>query len=93
MSLPAPHARAQPVFATSAFWTTTLQGGRLQREPSAEVHAKTLGTTTTLCGQSTLSWSKFWHISFAAVRHDRCPQCSDVLVGRAEPVGPTRRVG
>lgn len=82
-----PHARLQPAFATSAFWTTTLQEGRPCREPSAQVHAKTLGTTTTLCGQSTLSWSKFWHISFASVRHDRCPQCSDALIGRDRPTG------
>ena len=93
MTLPSSRGRAQPVFATSAFWTMTLQEGRLQREPSAQVHAKTWGTTTTLCGQSTRSWSKFLHINFAAVRQDRCPQCSDVLVGRVEPVGPTRRVG
>ena len=72
-------ARLQPVFAASAFWTTTLHDGRLRREPSGQVHGKTLGTTTTLCGKSTLSWSMFWHINFASVQHDRCPQCAYAL--------------
>jgi hypothetical protein len=82
MTTSLPRRPAQPVFATSAFWTTTLERGLLHREPSVLVHAKTLGTTTTICGQSTLSWTKFWHIKFAAVRHDRCPTCTDVLIGR-----------
>lgn len=76
--------RAHLAFATSPFWSMTLQEGRVQREPSLQVHAKTMGTTKTLCGQSTLSWVKFWDVSFSTVRTDRCPRCIEVLIARTD---------
>ena len=30
----------------------------------------------TLCGQSALSWFKFWDLPFVTVRNDRCPRCT-----------------
>ncbi|WP_133241151.1 hypothetical protein [Nocardioides gansuensis] len=80
----ASHEQARSAFATSPFWSTTLQEGRLQREPTLQVHAKTMGTAKTLCGQSTLSWAKFWDVSFATVRTDRCPRCIEALITRTD---------
>lgn len=77
-----PRKSTPAVFATSAFWTTTTRDGRSRREPSSLVHGKAMGTTRTLCGQSSLSWSKFWDVSFATVRVDRCPQCTAVMASR-----------
>jgi hypothetical protein len=75
-------ATKHSVFATSAFWTATTRDGWPRREPSSTVHGKTMGTTLTLCGQSTLSWSKFWDIGFQTVRVDRCPGCTAVMAKR-----------
>jgi hypothetical protein len=80
----APHEQARSAFATSPFWSTTLQEGQLRREPSLQVHAKTMGATNTLCGQSTLSWAKFWDVSFATIRTGRCPRCIEVLIARTD---------
>jgi hypothetical protein len=74
--------RKDSVFATSAFWTSTTRDGWPRREPSLTVHGKAMGTTMTLCGQSTLSWPKFWDIGFETVRAGRCPRCTTLMVMR-----------
>jgi hypothetical protein len=70
------------VFATSCFSRTQLVRGQLRKEPAPQVHAKTMGTTVTLCGKSALSWFKFLDISFITVRSDRCPECIDAVARR-----------
>lgn len=70
------------VFATARFSRSQQVGGHLRREPASRVHAKTMGTTVTLCGQSALSWFKFWDIAFVTVRADRCPACNNALASR-----------
>jgi hypothetical protein len=70
------------VFATACFSRTRQVDGRSVSVPASQVHAKTMGTTTTLCGQSALSWFKFWDIPFVRVRADRCPRCTDVFQRR-----------
>lgn len=65
------------VFATTNFAQTRAMDG--QREPAALTHAKTMGSITTLCGRSTLSWFKFWDISFASVTTERCRQCTSII--------------
>ena len=70
------------VFATSCFSRTQLIRGQVRREPASQVHAKTMGTTVTLCGQSALSWFKFWDIAFVTVRGDRCPDCTNAVATR-----------
>jgi hypothetical protein len=65
-------------FATSAFATTSLVGGELERVPASEAHAKLLGTTVAVCGRSTLTWFKFWAQPFKSVTGPRCREC---LVG------------
>jgi hypothetical protein len=70
------------VFATTAF-TRVLPDGRPAPGAGAPVHAKTMGTLTTLCGMTTVSWSKFYDVAFASVAMDRCPRCEHVLVAEA----------
>jgi hypothetical protein len=67
---------APAVFVTANFSREEVVPGGLRRLPASEIHAKTMGSTTTLCGRSTLSWFKFWDISFASARGDRCGQCT-----------------
>ena len=64
-----------PVFATARFSRTERVAGRIAHMPASQVHAKVMGTTMTMCGQSALSWFKFWDIDFADVTSDHCPRC------------------
>ncbi|PUA80126.1 hypothetical protein [Nocardioides currus] len=73
---------SQAAFATATFTETRRVGGEWRQVPASRVHAKTMGSTVTLCGQSTLSWFKFWDIAFVTVQSDRCPQCTDALAQR-----------
>jgi hypothetical protein len=68
------------VFATARFSHAQIASGHAGRGPQSLVHAKTMGTMSTLCGQSTFSWFKFWDLAFTSVRLDRCPSCSSALV-------------
>ena len=77
--------RASSVFATATFSRFGSAPGGERRLPASQVHAKTMGTTTTLCGESTLSWYKFWDLAFASVLDDRCPQCAMALDERLDP--------
>lgn len=70
------------VFATARFSRMQQAGGHVRREPASQVHAKTMGTTVTLCGQSALSWFKFWDIDFMTVRAGRCPDCTSAVASR-----------
>lgn len=56
-----------------------MVAGECLREPASEVHAKVIGTPFTLCGQSALTWVKFWDTPFWAVRGSRCLQCVEAL--------------
>ncbi|EGD43941.1 hypothetical protein NBCG_01809 [Nocardioidaceae bacterium Broad-1] len=63
------------VITTAAFSHPGYVGGRATDVPISEVHAKKTGTITTLCGQSALTWFKFWEVPFATVLGNRCPRC------------------
>jgi hypothetical protein len=67
---------APAVFVTANFSREELVPGGLRRLPASEMHAKTMGSNTTLCGRSTLSWFKFWEISFASAQGERCGPCT-----------------
>jgi hypothetical protein len=70
------------VFATACFSNTRVVAGRPVSEPASQVHAKTMGTTNALCGQSALSWFKFWHVPFVTVQTDRCAECTAAFESR-----------
>lgn len=69
------HTNAHAVLTTAAFSRPGLIDGRATNIPASQVHAKKTGTITTLCGQSALTWTKFWEVPFASVLSDRCPRC------------------
>lgn len=82
MTVQSPIAR-QAFFATARFSQAQLAAGHAGQGPESLVHAKTMGTMATLCGESTLSWFMFWDLAFTNVRLDRCPMCSSAIVERS----------
>lgn len=68
------------VFATARFSQVQLAAGCAGQGVESLVHAKTMGTMATLCGESTFSWFKFWDLAFTTVRLNRCPVCSSAMV-------------
>lgn len=64
------------VFATSNFTRKQWVQGWEVHQPTDVVHGKLMGTTTTLCGASALSWQKFFDIPFSSVQGNRCPECT-----------------
>jgi hypothetical protein len=83
------HPRGQLIYSTAQFANTKLVSGELIREPASLVHAKVMGTTLTHCGESTLSWFKFWDQPFDQVRSDRCASCAScaaIVTGRHRDV-------
>lgn len=63
------------VYVAAPFSHTVRTTNGFERAPMGLVHAKVVGTTTTLCGKPTLSWTKFWSLPFAKATQDRCPEC------------------
>ena len=45
------------------------------RIPVSLVHAKEMGTSTTLCGLDCSSWERFWEHPFPATQTESCPRC------------------
>ena len=77
------------IYATSAFAARRVVAAEMISVPTAEVHAKEMGTTLTLCGESAVTWHKFWEDSFAESPAPRCPRCVAALArgaaGKAAP--------
>lgn len=63
----------QAQFFVTGPWVTTATG--VQAPPQEWIHAKRMGTTTTACGQSALSWTKLWHVPFDQDLERVCPAC------------------
>jgi hypothetical protein len=64
---------------TAAFATSVLNAGIPEQVPGSEAHAKLVGTTTSICGRSTLTWFKFWGHRFAGFSGPRCAECLSTL--------------
>ena len=64
------------VYTTTAFSRHERIGGGYARGPAGLVHAKTWGSATTLCGVGSMTWPKFFDISFFRVEENRCPVCT-----------------
>jgi hypothetical protein len=76
---PAPQVRA---VTTAIRWFTTSHtievervGGVLTEWPVSLAHGKQMGSTTTACGLSTVSWPKLFHLSFPPEVVEACPEC------------------
>jgi hypothetical protein len=67
--------RRRHAFATAPFAKSKVVSDGFVMEPTSTVHAKEMGTTLTLCGQSSTTWFKFWDIPFRDVRRNRCATC------------------
>ena len=76
---PVVRRRRQLIYSTAQFANTKLVSGEVIREPGSLAHAKVVGTTLTLCGESTVTWFKFWDRPFDQVRSERCPACVAIV--------------
>jgi hypothetical protein len=80
-------ARLERAFVTAQFGTSSLVNGELHRRPSSVAHAKVMGSIQTFCGLSTLSWFKFWDMSFLTFPGERCAACRMAVAARVQSVG------
>lgn len=64
------------VYTTTAFSRHERIDGGYARVPAGMVHAKTWGSAKTLCGADSMTWPKFFGISFFRVEKNRCPVCT-----------------
>ena len=71
--------RNSTTFATSRFMRYEVVDGLRVRLPASETHAKIMGTTVTVCGESALSWYKFWDLPYSKVQTARCPRCTAIV--------------
>jgi hypothetical protein len=67
----------EPWFATSPFGLDQAPEATGPMDPLLYlVHAKTVGTSRSACGQDASGWQKHW-AAFDTVPHDRaCPDCA-----------------
>ena len=70
-------------YATTPFADSVAADGRVLSRPNFPVHAKDLGTMSTLCGLSTLSWVKVFDRPFETLEDGQCTDCLRVLRQRA----------
>lgn len=66
-------------YATSPFADSVAADGRVVSRPNFPVHAKDLGTMSTLCGKSTLTWVKVFGRPFDTLESGQCPECLEVV--------------
>jgi hypothetical protein len=72
---------------TAQFSRTAVVGGALREVPGSLVHAKSMGSIQTACGQTTTTWFKFWDHAFDPTIHDACPACTTTLAAYWKRVG------
>lgn len=75
-------------------WLATSRFGPKVEPPTGDhenflIHARTLGTTKSACGQEASSWFKHWDSFHAVTPGRKCPTCLE-LVGR-DPRGLATR--
>ena len=69
-----PHTLTQ-FFATTPERRAIVDGdGRLSGATEL-VHAKAMGTASTVCGRNASSWMKFWDVPFSRILVKACPDC------------------
>jgi hypothetical protein len=76
-------------FSTAQFSRLVIVRGQLVRQPTSPMHAKEMGTRTTVCGLSCDNWYRFWDRPFDKLVDERCRDClmkmAELLKERAEP--------
>lgn len=71
---PTPASRTT-FFATSPFALLESSELRVGTPRGGPFHAKEMGTTTTACGQPSLSWPKLWEVPFSKAMGSVCSAC------------------
>lgn len=85
---PKPDARRRSAtFVVAPFVRSYHRPGYVEVLPAGAAHAKTYGTTQTLCGLEASSWHRLWDQPFPAAGSEACPRCLD----RLDQVGVGRR--
>lgn len=76
--VPSPSALTD-FFATTPERRAFVDGeGRLV-DATEPVHAKAMGTSSTLCGRNASSWMKFWDVPFSTILMKACPDCLEAV--------------
>ena len=70
-------------YATTPFADSVDADGHVVSRPNFPVHAKDLGTMSTLCGLSTLSWVKVFNRPFETLEDGQCSDCLRVIRQRS----------
>ncbi len=68
------------VYATTAFSRHQRIDGGYVRVPAGLMHAKTWGSAKALCGADSMTWPKFYGISFIRVERNRWPECTEAAL-------------
>ena len=76
----APGARRRAAtFVAAPFVRLYYRPGYVEALPVGAAHAKTYGTTRTLCGVEASSWHRLWDQPFPAAGGNSCPRCLERL--------------
>lgn len=71
--------RELDTFVVAPFIRLHHRTGYAEALPVGAAHAKTYGTTRTLCGLEASSWHRLWDQPFPASGGDPCPRCLERL--------------
>ncbi|GAB3032479.1 hypothetical protein GCM10011376_26500 [Nocardioides flavus (ex Wang et al. 2016)] len=62
-------------FATTPERRAFVDGEGRLTGTTGRIHAKAMGTGTTVCGRNASSWVKFWEVPFSTILVKACPDC------------------
>ena len=63
-------------FCTAAHLLNHGEGEPPKAAPGFVLHAKTMGTSRTVCGLDATAWTKCWEWPFPSTGTDRCSACA-----------------
>lgn len=78
-------------FATSPFALLESSELGVPIPRGGPFHAKEMGTTTTVCGKSSLSWPKLWEVPFSKDMESVCSTCVVAVERRRKQCAIPRR--
>lgn len=94
---PASPASRASYFAVTPFARVLEVGNESVLHHNAEIHAKRMGSTQTVCGLGTTSWTKLWDFPFPGDLAPLCVRCLDVVrrerAGRSQHGGKSQAPG
>ena len=78
-------ACAPLIYSTAMFARQRVERSEVVWEPTSTIHAKELGTSRTVCGESSANWVKLWTRPFDPSSGDSCQGCVDAPRRRSNP--------